>query len=172
MCFGTSKDITSPTEILKDYSERWLIENGIKDLVTSYYINQVAGASPHLADIHFLTVTVCRYIYKMIEFDLGENILNSDGSTKTLSTMRKILFKQGAGAISYNNNSFEIELLNSYSLEMTNLLKNFYAKKKDDFPDGLSILGGRTISFKLQIPKGKEFNNSFKKSNFSSHEKF
>jgi hypothetical protein len=171
-CFGTSKDITNPIEILTDYSERWLIENGIKDLVISYYINQIAGANPHLADIHFLTVTICRYIYKMIELDLGDDILNSDGSTKTLDSMRKILFKQGAGAISYNKNSFEIEFLNSYSLKMTKLLQKLYAKIEHNFPSGLSVLGGKKISFKLQTPKGEEFKNSFKKSDFSKHENF
>ncbi len=171
-CFGTSKDIKKPTEILKDYSERWLIENGIKDLVISYYINQIAGTNPHLADIHFLTVTVCRYIYKMIEYDLGEDILNADGSTKTLDTMRKKIFTQGAGTIYFKNNSFEIEFLNSYSLKMTNLLKKLYSKVEKTFPNGLSILGGRKISFKLQTPKGEEFKNSFKKTNFSSHENF
>jgi len=171
-CFGTSKKQLSSLDILNDYSERWLVENGIKDLVISYFMNQCPGTKPHLIDIHFLVITICRYIYKMIEADLGEDIINNDGSVKTLDTMRKFLFRQGAGQISFDEDTFKIDFLNSYSVEMTNMLKEFYSKIEKEFINGLSVLGGKKIDFRLRVPHGKEFKNSFKKTNFSAHENF
>ncbi len=38
-CFGTSKTGRDPFEILEDYSHRWIVENGIKDLIHSYYLD-------------------------------------------------------------------------------------------------------------------------------------
>ena len=171
-CFGSSKKQLSSLDILNNYSERWLVENGIKDLVISYFMNQCPGTKPHLIDIHFLIITICRYVYKMIEADLGTDIINNDGSIKTLDTMRKSLFRQGAGQIRFKDNTFKIDFLNSYSVEMTNMLKRFYSKIEDEFIDGLSILGGNKLNFKLRVPYGKEFKNSFKKSKFSANENF
>ena len=162
-CFGSSKKHLSSLDILNDYSERWLVENGIKDLVTSYFMNQCPGTKPHLIDIHFLVITICRYVYKMIEADLGKDIINNDGSIKTLDTMRRSLFRQGAGQISFKNNTFKIDFLNSYSVEMTNMLKKFYSKIEEEFTDGLSVLGGKKLNFNLRVPHGKEFKKSILK---------
>ena len=52
-CFGTSKTGTASDSILSDYSCRWAIENGIKDLIHSYFMDKCPGTSPHLVNVHF-----------------------------------------------------------------------------------------------------------------------
>jgi hypothetical protein len=98
-CFGSSRPVESPVGVLEDYGHRWKIENGIKDLVRSYFLDRCPGCQPHQVDVHFFLVTVCRLLYRLIERDLGEWSRNPDGSTKTLHTMRDVLFRQGAALI-------------------------------------------------------------------------
>ena len=98
-CFGTSKTGMTSETILSDYSRRWIIENGIKDLIHSYFMDKRPGTSPHLVNVHFLIVTICRQIYRMIQRDLGEDIKNADGSVKSLATMRDSLFLQGSSRV-------------------------------------------------------------------------
>lgn len=169
-CFGTSKHDLSSDEILQDYSKRWIIENGIKDLINSYFLDNCPGTRPHLADIHFLTISVCRIIYKMIETDMGDDIKNPDGTVKTLARMREFLFRQGAGKIFYINEEFRIEFSTAYSPEMTTVLKRLYRRLQLKFSEGLKLLGGARLNFSLAVPYGDEYRNTLQKVPLSVNE--
>ena len=171
-CFGTSKLDLSSREILVDYSKRWLIENGIKDLIASYYIDNCPGTRPHLTDIHFLIISICRIIYKMIEKDMGEDIKNSDGTIKTMSKMRSTLFRQGAGTIFFRNGTFDIKLQNSYSPNMTKTLNQLFKKLGIYQGVKLDVLDGAKLKISMQIPYGEEHRNFLKKCPLSTMENF
>jgi len=166
-CFGSSKKNINSTEILKDYSSRWIIENGIKDLIHSYFMDRCPGTRPHAVDVHFIITTICKTIYRMIERDLGEYVYNSDGTRKTLERMREILFKHGCSDLRREDDQLIITLHNSYRIEQTNLLNYWIAKVKERHKDGLKILGGMSIEFKINPPRGKDYKNSGVKMEFS-----
>ena len=162
-CFGTSKHQLNPTEILDDYSSRWVVENGIKDLITSYFLDNCPGTGPHLVDIHFLIVSMCRILYKMIELDMGKDIRNHDGTTKTMARMRNILFKQGAGTIFFKNGIFEIKFQNCYSPAMTKMLNRLFLKTGVAKGTRLELLGNQKLKLSMRIPFGEEHKNHLKK---------
>ena len=158
-------------EILMDYSNRWVIENGIKDLVGSYYMDKCPGTRPHLADVHFLCVTICRMIYKMISDDLGDWGLNRDGTVKTMGRMRNKLFRQGPGVIFFKEGIFEIKFRNAFSIPMTKMLDTIFRKIDCEFSAGLNILNGCKLRFTMRVPHGEEHRNSLEKKPLSLSEK-
>ncbi len=162
-CFGTSEKDQKSHQILKDYSNRWTIEIGIKDLIYGYYLSNCPGKRPHSVNVHFFIVTVCRHLYQMIKRDLGDYIKNKDQTVKTLKTMRETLFRQGSAKVLFKQNTFVINFLNSYSPKQTGQLNEFYDKIHKRTSEGLGILGGAKLKFVLKSPKGKEHQNIMKK---------
>jgi len=174
-CFGTSKTGMISGDILSDYSHRWAIENGIKDLIHSYFMDKCPGTSPHLVNVHFLIVTICRQIYRMVQRDLGDFIKNADGSIKSLATMRDSLFLQGSSRVMFREHRYEVQFLNSYSPESTQELKRWFDLLEKRCDAGLNILGGSRLQFYLQSPHGEEHRNALRKrplnlEKFSPHE--
>ncbi len=171
-CFGSSRTDLDSKGILSDYSNRWVIENGIKDLIGSYYIDNCPGTRPHLADVHFLMVSICRMLYKMISDDLGKGCINPDGTVKTLSRMREILFRQGAGKVFFKDNTFEIRFMNAFDITMTKMLDRLFREVSREHADGLTILGGAKLRFTLRVPHGDEHRNCLEKVPISLSENF
>ena len=170
-CFGTSRLDTAPRKILEDYANRWTIENGIKDLIYSYFLDSCPGTRPHNVDVHFLSTSICRYLYRMIERDLGKGIKNPDGTTKSLRTMRSMLFGQDSASLSLEGDTIVIKYLNAYRPETTNLLREWYKVVENRSASGLQILGGLKLRFELQPPTGEELRNSFIKVPICTQEK-
>jgi hypothetical protein len=163
-CFASSV-LTSALEILKEYSSRWLIENGIKDLIYSYFFDKAPGCeNPSAVNTHFFIVSVCKSLYRMMQEDIKKYITNPDGTIKTLKTIRNVLFRQGSAKLSIEENSSEgnmvINFQNQMSEKTTTMLRLFYDKIAEDTKSGLELLGGFNIKFNLRQPIGKECNNS------------
>jgi hypothetical protein len=158
-CFASSI-CNEPKQILEDYSNRWVIENGIKDLSTSFFLDKIPGTDPHSVNIHFLIVSICKIIYKMIERDGEGFILNYDGTIKTLHTLRPFLINQGNAKLSLKDDTLEINYSNSFSEKNTKLLKQYYDKITDHGNRKLEIMGGLKLKFNFQIPWGNEYKNS------------
>ena len=167
-CFGCSW-LNNATKILEEYGHRWGIEIGIKDLTYSYFLNKIPSCeSPNLVNIHFLIVSICHHIYQMITQDTGKELLNNDDSCKTLMTTRELLIRQGAAQISRKNNTLCINFANSFSIERHKFLSGFFEKIKNQYPQGLQIIGGLKVDFILKPPLGKEHKNSNSKSILSN----
>jgi len=162
-CFATSKAGKSPEAILADYSRRWTIENGIKDLIHSYFMDKCPGASPHSVNVHFFIVTICRQIWRMIQRDLGDFAKNADGSAKSLGTMRDCLFRQGCSRVSFRQKTYEVQFSNSFSPELTQELNRWFGIIEKRFENGLNILGGAGLKFCLLPPHGEEHRNALRK---------
>ncbi len=167
-CFGSSKKEATSINILKDYSFRWVIENGIKDLIHSYFLDRCPGPRPQAVDTHFLVTTICRTLYRMIERDLGENIRNPDGTRRTLDRTRNTLFRQGAAKLRKEDSRLIISFLSSYRVEQTRSLNQWISKVKQRHKEGLRILGGLSLDYELEPPRGEEYKNSGVKIDLSS----
>jgi hypothetical protein len=167
-CFGSSKKSISSKEILTNYSTRWLIENGIKDLVISFFLDKCPSTEdPHQANIHFFIVSICKHIYRMVQRDAEDFLTNGDKTIKSLDTMREYLFRQGNAKVTIVNDTIEVRFLNSFSLKVTNNLKKFYQLIHERSKKGLDILGGLKLKFILLPPHGQEHKNAFKKDELS-----
>ncbi len=171
-CFGSSKNGLDSAVILRDYSSRWVIENGIKDLIHSYFMDRCPGTRPHAVDVHFLITTICRTLYRMIERDLGESLCNHDGTRKTLDRVRGMLFRQGAAKLRKEDNRLIISFLSSYRVKQTKMLKQWISKVNLRHKEGLKLLGGLSLEYKLNPPRGEEYKNSGIKIDFSSENYF
>lgn len=162
-CFGSSW-LSSTDEILKAYSHRWEIENAIKDLGESYFLNKIPTCEkPNLVNIHFLIVAICKHLYQMIVADTGDFIYNANGSIKTLKSTREMLFRQGSAKIIRETDTINVHFSNRFTLQQYNSLQQFYEKLKQQYPEGLKIMGGLKLKFILQPPHGDEYKNSFSK---------
>lgn len=162
-CFGTSKLNQTSIQILKDYSDRWIIENGIKDLIASFFIDKCPGTDPHLVNVHFFVISICKHIYRMIQRDAEHFIKNRDGTIKSLDTMRASLIRQGNSKVKVVDDTIEVHFLNSFSPELTASLNKFYQSIHKKTSNGLKILGGLKLKFLLLPPYGEDHKNAFKK---------
>ena len=164
-----SSFITSAVEILKEYSSRWTIENGIKDLIHSYFFDKTPGCeNPSAVNTHFFIVSVCKNLYRMMQEDIKEYITNPDETIKTLKTTRNILFRQGSAKLNIEGNSgvgngvsnMVINFQNQMSEKTTTMLRQFFDKISEQTKDGLKLIGGFNLKFNLRQPIGKECKNS------------
>lgn len=161
--FGSSKGVATASEILKDYSNRWTIEIAIKDLVNGYFLDKCPGENPHAVDVHFLIVTICRTLYRMIERDLGSNVKNPDGTRKTLGRTRNMLFRQGIGKLRIEEGALVVSMDTAYSRSRTDMLRDWFAILTARHQAGLTLLGGLALKFETQPAQGPEFKNAGKK---------
>jgi transposase len=94
-CFGTTNLQLSSKDILRKYRFRWIIENGIKDLVASYFIDEIFGLDPVKVEFEFYCVMVARLAYEYFLKELGGKYYNKvDGNKNTLQKMRNLLFEK------------------------------------------------------------------------------
>jgi len=94
-CFGTTNLQLPPKDILRKYRFRWIIENGIKDLVASYFLDEVFGLDPKKIEFEFYCVMVARLAYEYFLKELGGKYYNgADGNKNTLKKMRNLLFEK------------------------------------------------------------------------------
>jgi len=149
-----------------------LVENGIKDLIASYFLDNCPGTDPYLVDVHFLIVSICRTLFRMIERDLSQHLTNSDGTVKTLSRMREILFRTGSATIKVQDDALAVCYANSFPIRITNILKQWFDLISVRHAKGLRLLGGLRIKFELPAPLGDDRRNSGTKLPFAALKNF
>lgn len=94
-CFGTTNMKLTAEDLLRKYRYRWNTENGIKDLVQSYFFDEIYGKDPDKIDFEFYCVMVARLAYEHFLKTLnGEWYHKQDGNKYTLDTMRTLLFEK------------------------------------------------------------------------------
>jgi len=103
-CFGSTNMKISKKEILDKYRYRWVIENGIKDLVSSYFMDEIYGIDPEKIEFEFYCVMVARLAYENFLKELGGKYFqNENGDKCTLQRMRNLLFEKRNCTIHQNN---------------------------------------------------------------------
>ena len=93
-CFGSTNTELSGQDLLNKYRYRWLIENGLKDLVISYFLDEMYGNDPEKIEFEFYCVLVARLTYEHFLKELGgEHYHHKDGNKTTLQTVRNLVFE-------------------------------------------------------------------------------
>ena len=94
-CFGSTRVSLAPRDLLSKYRYRWLIENGLKDLVYSYFLDEIYGKDPEKIEFEFYCVMIARLAYEYFLKELGgRHYRKEDGNKTTLRTMRCLLFEK------------------------------------------------------------------------------
>ncbi len=94
-CFGSTRPDIGAKELLKKYRHRWTVENGIKDLVKSYFLDQMLGQDPEKIEFDFYCIMVARLAFEYFLKALGDRYLTKpDGNKYTLATMRNLLLEK------------------------------------------------------------------------------
>jgi len=94
-CFGSTHMALTSTDLLQKYRYRWLVENGLKDLVYSYFLDEIYGHDPQKVEFEFYCAMVARLAYEYFLKELGgEYYQHLDGNKTTLQKMRNLLFEK------------------------------------------------------------------------------
>jgi len=114
-CFGSTNVGLSSEDMLRKYRYRWLIENGLKDLVYSYFLDEMYGSDPQKIEFDFYCVMVARLTYEYFLKELGgEHYRHEDGNKTTLQNMRNLLFEKRNFTLEQDSNdNFILTLLDN-----------------------------------------------------------
>ncbi len=114
-CFGSTDPRITGGDLLRKYQYRWLIENGLKDLVYSYFLDDIYGTDPEKIEFEFYCVMVARLAYEHFLKELGGQYYHDENGHKTtLATMRNLLFEKRNCTIEQNaEGNFDLTLLDS-----------------------------------------------------------
>lgn len=94
-CFGSTNTSLKSTDMLQKYRYRWLIENGLKDLVYSYFLDEMYGSDPQKVEFEFYCTLVSRLSYEYFLKELGgEYYHQHNGNKTTLQKMRNLFFEK------------------------------------------------------------------------------
>ena len=94
-CFGTTKTDIDDGDLLQKYRCRWTVENGIKDLTQSYFLDETYGFDPEKVEFDYYCIMVARLTFEYFMKEMGEKYsVKADGNKYTLNTVRNILFEK------------------------------------------------------------------------------
>lgn len=92
--FLTTRAHLTDEELLNEYGDRWGIENGIKDLIYSYFLDQVpSNSDPVKIDAHFYCVMAAKLAVDLFIKEIGGFVSQDrNHSRRTLHSLRDIFF--------------------------------------------------------------------------------
>jgi hypothetical protein len=119
-CFGSTDIRLSAEDLLRKYRYRWLIENGLKDLVYSYFLDEMYGKDPEKIEFEFYCVMIARLTYEYFLKELGGDYYHhEDGNKTTLRTMRNLLFEKRNFTLEQDSkDNFILKLLDTKGNEL------------------------------------------------------
>ncbi len=104
-CFATTKTDITDTDLLIKYRCRWTVENGIKDLTQSYFLDETYGIDPEKVEFEYYCIMVARLAFEYFLREMGGNYFKkNDGNRYTLNTVRNLLFEKRNCTIQKNSN--------------------------------------------------------------------
>ena len=133
-CFGTTDIELGAQDLLKKYRYRWIIENGLKDLVASYYVDEVYGKDPEKIEFEFYCVMAARIAYEYFLKELGDRYLNKeDGNKYTLNSMRNLLFEKRNCRVEQNSEGdIVITILDTEMTELIHAVSRMLSSFKEN----------------------------------------
>jgi hypothetical protein len=157
-CFGSTILGLEPMDILREYSRRWIIENGIKDLVRNYFFDNIPGTDPHRINIHYFVVTLARILFQMF-CNWYSDSKNSDGSQKEIDTIRPEFLVGTNASISRNGSTLTVSWQDEYREEKHGHILSLFEALNGIGNEALPFLGGLKLKFKLSPPKDEDLKN-------------
>ena len=161
-CFGSTLPGLSPDAILKEYKKRWLIENGIKDLVGNYYFDNTPGIDPHRINTHYFVVTIARLLFNLF-CELYPDSRNSDNSQKGIGTIRPEFLIGTNTTLKRKGNQLILTWQDAYPEKEHEKLTSFFKALNETSSESLPFLGGLQLKFQISAPREQEFCNQKKR---------
>lgn len=152
-CFGTTNIAQMGEDILRKYPHRWTIENGIKDLIKSYFVDEIFGHDPEKVEFEFYCVMAARLVYEYFLKKLGgPHYKKDDGNKTTLSTMRQLLFEKRNCTIRQDSNQNLVLTFLDCGDPVEKSLVEVYQKLTDEGKNKVLWWGNRSliVEFKNQ----------------------
>jgi hypothetical protein len=157
-CFGSTLPGLNARKILSEYERRWVIENGIKDLVGNYFFDNIPGIDPHRINIHYFIVTLTRLLYQMF-CNLYPAAENHDKTRKGIGTIRPE-FLVGANAnIERVHDQLIVTWLDHYPNTQHEHISCLFNALNEVAEEPLSFLGGLKLKFELVPPRDENLRN-------------
>jgi hypothetical protein len=157
-CFGSTLNGLDSGAILNEYKHRWTIENGIKDLMESYYFDHIPGIDPHRINIHYFVVTLARLAYELFCLDYDQ-AFNPDGTKRSLGAIRPEFIAGSTGALSRAGDELIVKWDDPYEDKQHLVLTNLFHKLNQERQAHLPFLGGLRIRYELGPPRPKTLTN-------------
>lgn len=151
-CFGSTDTNLTPTDMLKKYRYRWLIENGLKDLVYSYFLDEIYGHDPQKVEFEFYCAMVARLTYEHFLKELGgEHYRHPDGNKTTLQKMRNLLFEKRNFTLEQDSHdNFVLTILDSNGNEFENQVASMLARRMDEGKNKVLWWNNRGLILKFE----------------------
>jgi transposase len=131
-CFGTTSKGNQNREVLERYRLRWPVENGLKDLIRSYFIDHLLGKDPEKIEANFYCIQVARLAYENFLQSLDERFVrDSSGYKKTLATFRHLLFGSHNCQIRLHGDHLEVDYLDTGAGELQSEIERLLARRTE-----------------------------------------
>jgi len=155
-CFGTTNTRLTPTDMLQKYRYRWLIENGLKDLVYSYFLDEMYGSDPQKVEFEFYCAMVARLTYEYFLKELGgEHFRHQDGNKTTLQKMRNLFFEKRNFTLEQDSDdNFVLTILDTSGNDLEQRVAAMLAERMEQGKNKVLWWGNRGIVLR--------FNNQYK----------
>ncbi len=158
-CFGTTIQGLSDREVLERYRLRWPVENGLKDLIHSYFIDHILGKDPEKIEANFYCVQVARLAYENFLQSLDERFVrDSSGYKRTLSTFRHLLFGRRNCQVRLRGDHLELTYLDTGKGELQSALDELLKRRTERGLNRVSFWGG----LGLKVRFDDQYDNSLK----------
>jgi len=150
-CFGTTFQDLTNREVLERYRLRWPIENGLKDLIHSYFIDHILGKDPEKIETNFYCVQVARLAYENFLQSLDERFVrDSAGYKRTLSTFRYLLFGRHNCKIRQRGDHLELTYLDMGQGELQSAISRLLQSRSERGLNRVTWWGGIGLKVKFE----------------------
>ena len=166
-CFGSTNTNLTSTDMLQKYRYRWLVENGLKDLVYSYFLDEMYGSDPQKVEFEFYCAMIARLTYEYFLKELGgEHFRHQDGNKTTLKRMRNLLFEKRNFTLEQDSDdNFVLTILDTSGNDLEQRVASMLAERMEQGKNKVLWWGNRGLVLR--------FNNQYKPQKVSGqgHEK-
>lgn len=150
-CFGTTFQDLTNREVLERYRLRWPIENGLKDLIHSYFIDPILGKDPEKIETNFYCVQVARLAYENFLQSLDERFVrDSAGYKRTLSTFRYLLFGRHNCKVRRRGDHLELTYLDMGQGELQSAICRLLQNRSERRLNRVTWWGGLGLEVKFE----------------------
>jgi hypothetical protein len=151
-CFGSTHMALKSTDLLQKYRYRWLVENGLKDLVYSYFLDEVYGHDPQKVEFEFYCAMVARLAYEFFLKELGgEYYQHLDGNKTTLQKMRNLLFEKRNFTLEQDSNdNLAMTFLDTGGNDLEQRASNLLAERMEHGKNKVLWWGNRGLILKFK----------------------
>jgi len=151
-CFGSTNTSLTSTDMLQKYRYRWLIENGLKDLVYSYFLDEMYGNDPQKVEFEFYCTMVARLTYEYFLKELGgEYFYKLDGNKTTLQKMRNLFFEKRNFTLEQNSNdNFVLTILDGSGNDLEQRVASMLETRMEQGKNKVLWWGNRGLILRFQ----------------------